>query len=41
MIAIILLKYVSREEEKMLNLNVIFWINEILFEAVEGKAKIE
>ncbi len=41
MIAIILLKYVSQEEEKMLNLNVLFWINEILIEAVEGKDKIE
>lgn len=36
----ILMKYINRDEEKMLYLNSIFWINEIMIEAKEGKDKI-
>ncbi len=40
-VAILMAKYVNREEEKMLFINTIFWINEIMLEAGEGRHKVE
>jgi hypothetical protein len=40
LVALILLKFINRDEEKMLYLNSLFWINEIMIVSEEGKGKI-
>lgn len=41
MVAVLLGKYVNCEEERMLQLNAIFWVNEIMIEAGTGRQEVE